>query len=209
MTPPSNKSSWHPADDANQKSVSLGTGQATASHMDASGRAVLCRCHLADGPHDPFATPAHPPIDPAEWARAMSPVELNPSALCWHPDGWECASEYSVQDPTRVTRPEAIARFCHEVSEPWVDVRVYKRHARALTIQEQWEDRGMDEWVWNMDPDGLIEDPQPPDVAPLDWTADDEAPAWELCHRSHAEATPIWVCILKGQRIPASPEAPR
>lgn len=124
-------------------------------------------------------------------------------SCCWHADGWECATEFSVQDATKVTRAEACARFARDVGELWIDVGVWKRYIRPLDRQELYE-----WWVerndWRDDESGGGWDAHP-DLAPDDWTPpewDEEMPSWQFCAANHPDAHPAWICGLRADGPP-------
>jgi hypothetical protein len=94
----------------------------------------------------------------------------------------------SVQDATNRTRGEAMARYCNESGESFIDVRAWKRHARALTRQEQWEQ-------------APYRDDGAPREAPPDWlpdACDESLPVWEFCRPTDEGAVAIWVLAPKG-----------
>lgn len=71
----------------------------------------------------------------------MSAVSApDPRDWIWSPTGdiWN-AVEGSVQDARTKTREQARAAFQMECGEPWVEIRVWKRYARALDRQDMWE----------------------------------------------------------------------
>jgi hypothetical protein len=117
---------------------------------------------------------------------------------CWHPEGWECAAEWSMHDASRVSRGEARAAAAGDLG--WTGSRVWKRYIRVLDRDDHWE------WWVESRADGGWE--EHPDTPPDDWEPDrfDESmPAWEFVHRSHPEAWPVWVV---GEDTDAPPHKP-
>lgn len=126
---------------------------------------------------------------------AVRPNPFDEIWPCWHAGGWELASEWSVQDATRVTRAKARAAAAYD--HYWVEIGVWKRYIRVLTMQERWE-----WWVEGTDEgwDGH------PEVVPSGWYTDDEdCPTWEFVHRSHPEAWPVWIVGLAENGAPMKP----
>lgn len=130
----------------------------------------------------------------------MPATDLNPEWCCWAADGWENALEGSVRDARTVTRAQAQSAFAREACEGWIGVRVWKRYIRALTKQERWE--------WHVERRSEDVDSEP-EMAPEEWDPqyDEEIPSWEFVHRSHPDATPVWICGFKDDRPPENPRA--
>lgn len=135
---------------------------------------------------------ARPPADPDSW--------------CWAAGGhWEAALE-SVQPAHDRTRGQARARYANDVGERIVDVSVWLRHARALTVQDQWEWH-CDERGWmEEDPDGPDgAEREMPDTPPEGWQPDpwdEDMPCWQICRPDDEGAVPVWICAPQGTRPP-------
>jgi hypothetical protein len=132
---------------------------------------------------------------------------LNPDvdSYCWANGGWEDAAWGSVQDArtTSTTRGQAAMVFARETGH-FPDVRVWKRYVRPLTRIDAWEDSGQDRWEQDHGL-GHMEGPEnPPDL----YEPTEATPVWEIVHRTHPEAIPVWICGVKGDNPPESPEPP-
>lgn len=126
---------------------------------------------------------SRPPADPDSW--------------CW---SWDGALE-SVQDARKLTRGQAINRYCADTGDWFPAVRAWKRHARALTR--------LDNWIWWVESTEEAWDAHP-DEPPADWKPDpwnEDMPVWELCRPDDEGAVPIWVCAPKDCKPPHRPKA--
>lgn len=153
------------------------------------------------------------------------PINDYVDSYCWHEDGWESASEYSVQDARTTTRGQAAARFAREDGGRITDVRVWKRYARPLTRQDVWSDYGYERQLDNLedlfacpacgvarglacDEEGSAEPCAArvallPTEPPEDWEPDPEGdPCWQFVHRDNPDAIPVWICAERGSRAP-------
>lgn len=123
---------------------------------------------------------------------------------CWHAHGWECAAnEYTVQDATKVSRAEAMARFAHGECL-WVEVGAWKRYIRPLDPQEVyewWVER--DDWMYGERGGGWETHP---DERPADWQEPapyyEDRPYWQFCAADHPAAHPVWICGLRADGAP-------
>lgn len=145
----------------------------------------------------------------ATWDADAQPAP-DPGGWVWHPESWESAGLESVQDARDRTRGQAAMRFARD--DGWLlrtEVAVWKRHARALTIQEQWEHYCDDRGWYEDDPDG--EDGSEREMAdtpsagwrPDPW--DEDMPVWRFCLADEEGAVPVWVCGLAGWSPPHNP----
>lgn len=130
----------------------------------------------------------------------------DPDAWVWAASGHLDAAYESVQDASDRTRAEARARYARDIGERFIDVSVWRRHARALDRQERWE--------WHCDQ--REDDPDGPDGAEREMPAtppdgwqpdpwDEDAPCWEFCLPDDDGAVPVWVCGPRGSRPPYQP----
>lgn len=140
---------------------------------------------------------AQPPADPGGW--------------CWHARSWDEAALESVQPATGRTRGQAAMRYLRDIGEYDIrEVGVWKRYARALTIQEQWEhhcdDLGWSELDPESDDDGAEREMSP--TPPQGWTPDpwnEDMPVWAFCFPDDPGAVPVWIV---GPREGGGPHQP-
>lgn len=116
----------------------------------------------------------------------------------WSGDGWECAVEGSVRDARSYTRGQAAAAFANEIGDLMTSVIVWKRYVLPLTRQDAWEYEGADRWADLNDRDWE----EAPDIVPDDWEFDEDTPVWQIVHRTHPRAIPVWICAEEGSSCP-------
>lgn len=112
---------------------------------------------------------------------------------CWHPDGWECAWEGSVQAAATVTRGQAGAGFASLAGEVITHVRVWKRYVERFTVRDCWE------WYAT----ASLGEPDRP--MPDGWQPQEDAPVWRFVPRDHPGAVAVWVCGMVGDEPPEKP----
>jgi hypothetical protein len=117
-----------------------------------------------------------------------------PEAWCWAITGHYDAACDSVQPAQDRSRGQAAARYADEIGERFIDVAVWRRYARAMTVDEQWD------YYRNRLDVALPDEPRPEGWRPDPW--DEDMPVWEFCHADDEGAVPVWICAPRGTSPP-------
>jgi len=122
--------------------------------------------------------------------------------------------EGSVQSRSE-HRIAAMRRFADSYGCDLANVSCTSGHARLITRQESWDERGRDDWEddqydnWLSDfgmkhgrrptqaEQDAVDWPETPEVVPVEWEWRDHYPAWEYCKADAHGAVAVWFCEWK------------
>lgn len=112
-----------------------------------------------------------------------------------------------VQDVSKRTRGQAIARFAGEAGVSFTEVRCTVRYLRIFTRQQLWDGPGKDRWADDIDMQHLIDHgkrlglkesfARTPPEPPANWNPDESMPCWEFCDKSAPGAVKAYICKVR------------
>lgn len=129
-----------------------------------------------------------------------------------------------IYDARSMQRATAQRSFAADWGLDFAEVRCTTCWARWLTVQEQWDEGGSEDWaddlIDNYPGEAQLDEHlvwrdvgtgesiehlfEPPSRPPADWEADEYASSWTFCDRDHPEAVKVYLCEERKAGSPAS-----